>query len=178
MNLRLNLLPWRERRDAAVLKRLRQRLIISGVLALAGVLFIERLVQQRATAYRQSTHALQRDERRQQGSAEAVAERGKARLALEAQAKSIEDLGARQHLLPDLLQALEDALPTGVQLTQLDVDDTQVSVKGLAASPAVLAQFMRALSHHALLDALEVRHLQGVASGEAFLVTAQLQPTT
>ncbi|MDF0734053.1 PilN domain-containing protein [Pseudomonas entomophila] len=174
MSVRLNLMPWRERQRASALRRFCQRLVGCLVLALVGVMVVDRLaylrVQQQARAGVAQQAALQAlDSQRQhlQGLAES-------RLALEAQQALLAGLGASQGVVALLLAELERAMPGGMRLRGLDLQGERLSISGLATSPAVLAQFMRDLVHSDVLSVLELKQVEGGAEGDAFLLLARL----
>ncbi|HDS1734234.1 PilN domain-containing protein [Pseudomonas hunanensis] len=172
--LRLNLLPWRERDRLAALRRFQRALIGSLLLAFCGVMVLDYLARQRAHLQ-----------------AAAIVE-GKARIAsldkqleevdglhhahqvVTAQLASLEALRSDQGQAQSVFAALERALGTGLQLTELSLQEGQLQLLGLAASPAVVAQFMRDLQHAQLFETLELKHIRSGPEGDAFLLLARV----
>ncbi|MGG5287843.1 PilN domain-containing protein [Pseudomonas shirazensis] len=172
--LRLNLLPWRERQRLAALRRFQLALIGSLLLALAGVIMLDQLARQRgqqqlaAIAERQADVARLDIQLQQlkavQGSHEDVM----------AQSAALQALRNGQNLLPRMFAELEQALGASLQLTEMSIHEGQLRLLGLAASPAVVAQFIRDLQQSRRFDALELKHIRAVADGDEFLLLARL----
>ncbi|QHG67487.1 PilN domain-containing protein [Pseudomonas putida] len=172
--LRLNLMPWRERQRLVALRRLRLMLVGAAVVALSAVLLIDQLARQRARQQAEANNGRQAaiDVLEVQ-----MTEHGRIRQsydAVRAQAAALADLRAGQGLLTAVFADLERALPEGVQLLRLELQGSQVSMVGVAASGAVVAQLMRELERSAVMRELELRSLKSQPGGDEFQLLARL----
>ncbi len=172
--MRLNLLPWRERQRQAVLRRLRRQLVAGALLALCAVTLIDQLARQRgehlALANSQREAAIARLNEQLQPLAD-VRERHETLLA---RATSLESLRAHQDVLADVFADLEAALPQGVQLLDLSLENGRLQVTGLATSGAGVAQFMRDLDRSSALLDLELKRIKSLPGGDEFLLSARV----
>jgi type IV pilus assembly protein PilN len=91
-----------------------------------------------------------------------------------AQSAALAALRVDQGVLPRLFAELEGALSAGLQLTNLSLQDGQLELTGLAASSAVVAQFMRELQQSRLLEGLELKQMKAHSQGDQFLLMARL----
>ncbi|MFJ4346040.1 PilN domain-containing protein [Pseudomonas sp. NPDC089401] len=172
--LRLNLLPWRERQRQAAQRRLGLTLVGSLVLALCAVLLMDQLARQRV-----QRQALANDARqilidaaaRQVTQHEQISQ---AHQAVMAQIAALEGLRADRPLLTALFGDVERALPEGVQLVALKIQGADLRIAGVAASTAVVAQFMRDLERSSVLRELELKQVRSLPGGDEFLLTARL----
>lgn len=172
--MRLNLLPWRERQRQATLRRFRSRLVAGAILALCAVMLVDQLARQRAQQQALSNT-------RQQAALERLAEqlrplddvRAQHQALLERLA-ALERLRAQQGILGDVFTDLEGALPMGVQLLDLSLENGHLQLAGLATSGAVVAQFMRDLEHSRVLLDLELKRIRSVPGGDEFLLAARV----
>ncbi|EKT4456576.1 PilN domain-containing protein [Pseudomonas putida] len=172
--MRLNLLPWRERQRQAALRRFRGQLVAGALLALCAVMLVDQLARQRgqqqvlANTQRQATLDVLGEQ------VQPLAEVRAQHEALLARAVALEGLRAHQDVLAGVFADLEGALPEGVQLLDLSLDSDRLQMTGVAASGAVVAQFMRDLNRsNALLD-LELKHIKSLPDGDEFLLTARV----
>ncbi|AYG47098.1 fimbrial protein [Pseudomonas sp. Leaf58] len=172
--MRLNLLPWRERQRQAALRRFRRQLVISAVLALVAVTLVDQLARQRgqqlALANNQRQVALGLLRAQLQPLADLRAQHE----TLLARAAALEGLRSHQGVLVGVFADLEVALPVGVQLRELSLENGRLQVTGLAASGAVVAQFMRDLGRSSVLLDLELKHIKSLPSGDEFLLSARV----
>lgn len=172
--MRLNLLPWRERQRQAALRRFRGQLVGGALLALCAVMLVDQLARQRgqqqvlANTQRQATLDIQ-DEQLQP-----LAEVRAQHEALLARAVALEGLRAHQGVLAGVFADLEGALPEGVQLLDLSLDSGRLQMTGVAASGAVVAQFMRDLNRSSVLLDLELKRIKSLPDGDEFLLTARV----
>ncbi|BBU42266.1 PilN domain-containing protein [Pseudomonas monteilii] len=172
--MRLNLLPWRERQRQATLRRFRSRLVAGAILALCAVMLVDQLARQRAQQQALSNT-------RQQAALERLAEqlrplddvRAQHQALLERLA-ALERLRVQQGILGDVFTDLEGALPMGVQLLDLSLENGHLRLAGLATSGAVVAQFMRDLEHSRVLLDLELKRIRSVPGGDEFLLAARV----
>ncbi|MFG0539974.1 PilN domain-containing protein [Pseudomonas sp. YQ_5] len=172
--MRLNLLPWRERQRQAALRRFRGQLVAGALLALCAVMLVDQLARQRgqqqvlANTQRQATLDVLGEQ------VQPLAEVRAQHEAILARAVALEGLRAHQDVLAGVFADLEGALPEGVQLLDLSLDSDRLQMTGVAASGAVVAQFMRDLNRsNALLD-LELKHIKSLPDGDEFLLTARV----
>lgn len=172
--MRLNLMPWRERQRLAALRRLRWMLLGSMFVALCAVLLMDQLVRERAQRQAIGNSSRQAAMAELDAQLEQFGSINKAYEAAQAQAASLATLRADQGLVSALFADLERALPEGIQLTELTVERSRLRLVGLAASGAVVAQFMRELEYSSVLRDLELERLKGTADGDEFLLVARL----
>ncbi|MFG0398904.1 PilN domain-containing protein [Pseudomonas sp. zjy_11] len=172
--MRLNLLPWRERQRQAALRRFRGQLVAGALLALCAVMLVDQLARQRgqqqvlANTQRQATLGVLGEQLQPLVEVRAQHE------ALLARAVALEGLRAHQDVLAGVFADLEGALPEGVQLLDLSLDSGRLQMTGVAASGAVVAQFMRDLNRSNVLLDLELKHIKSLPDGDEFLLTARV----
>lgn len=172
--VRLNLMPWRERRRAQRVRRFQLVLVASLVLALLGVLLLDQLARARL-ARQVATNALyQAQLKTLDHEQDAIDALGREREAMLVHVAALARLRAGQASLGEVFRGLEEAMPEGVRLTELGLEDGRLKLTGLAASASVIAQLMRDLQAGGALGGLELVYLRQQAAGDAFLVTAQL----
>ncbi|WP_306578571.1 PilN domain-containing protein [Pseudomonas sp.] len=172
--MRLNLLPWRERQRQATLRRFRSRLVAGAILALCAVMLVDQLARQRGQQQALSNT-------RQQAALERLAEQlrplddvREQHQALLERLAALERLRTQQGILGDVFTDLEGALPMGVQLLDLSLENGHLQLAGLATSGAVVAQFMRDLEHSRVLLDLELKRIRSVPGGDEFLLAARV----
>ncbi|MFJ4441353.1 PilN domain-containing protein [Pseudomonas sp. NPDC089422] len=172
--VRLNLMPWREQQRLAALRRLRLMLVGAAVVALSAVLLIDQLARQRARQQAVANNS-------QQAAIDVLevqmAEHDRIRQsydAVRAQAAALADLRVEQGLVTAVFADLERALPEGVRLLRLELQGSRVSVVGVAASGAVVAQLMRELERSAVMGELELKSLKSQPGGDEFLLLARM----
>lgn len=172
--MRLNLLPWRERQRQAALRRFRGQLVAGALLALCAVMLVDQLARQRgqqqALANTQFQAALEELDEQLRPLADVRTQHA----ALLARASALEGLRAHQGVLAGLFADLEGALPEGVQLLELSLESGRLQMTGLAASGAVVAQFMRDLNRSSVLLDLELKRIKSLLGGDEFLLTARV----
>ena len=172
--MRLNLLPWRERQRQAALRRFRGQLVAGALLALCAVMLVDQLARQRgqqqALANTQFQAALEVLDEQLRPLADVRTQHA----ALLARASALEGLRAHQGVLAGLFADLEGALPEGVQLLELSLESGRLQMTGLAASGAVVAQFMRDLNRSSVLLDLELKRIKSLPDGDEFLLTARV----
>lgn len=172
--LRLNLLPWRERQRLAALRRFQLALIGSLLLALAGVLMLDQLARQRGQQQLAAIAERQADVARLDIQLQQLKTVQGSHAEVMAQSAALQALRNGQDLLPRMFAELERALGASLQLTEMSIQEGQLQLLGLAASPAVVAQFIRDLQQSRQFDALELKHIRAVADGDEFLLLARL----
>ncbi|QXH51221.1 PilN domain-containing protein [Pseudomonas fakonensis] len=172
--VRLNLMPWRERRRAQVLRRFYVMLVGSCVLALAGLLLLDQLARARLARQVATTTLYQAQLKRLDSQQVTITELRNERQAVQQQQAALMRLRAGQATLGSLFLSLEKAMPSGAQLTELSLENGRMRLAGLAASAAVVAQLMRDLEAMQVLNGPELVFLRHGAAGDAFLITAEL----
>ncbi|QXH47036.1 PilN domain-containing protein [Pseudomonas xanthosomatis] len=172
--VRLNLMPWRERRRAQVLRHFCMMLVGSCVLALAGLLLLDQLARARLAQQVAATALYQVQLNHFDSQQLTVTELRNEREALQQQQAALMQLRAGQATLVSLFQGLEKAMPDGARFTELNLENGRLRLAGLAASAAVVAQLMRDLEAMQVLSGLELVFLRHEAAGDAFLITAEL----
>jgi len=172
--LRLNLMPWRERQRLAALRHLRLTLVGAAVLALCAVLLMDQLARQRVRQHVVASNS-------QQAAINALevqmSEHDHIRQSygeVRAQADALAGLRAEQGLLTAVFADLERALPEGIQLGRFELDGSRLRMAGVAASGAVVAQFMRELERSGVMHDLQLKSLISQPAGDEFLLLARL----
>ncbi|MEB6592332.1 MULTISPECIES: PilN domain-containing protein [Pseudomonas] len=172
--MRLNLLPWRERQRQAVLRRFRTQLVAAALLALCAVMLVDQLARQRgqqqvlANTQRQVALGLLAEQ------LQPLADVRAQHQALLARSVALEGLRAHQGVLAGMFADLEGALPVGVRLLDLSLENGRLQMTGLATSGAVVAQFMRDLDRSSVLLDLELKRIRSLPGGDEFLLTARV----
>ncbi|WP_288376477.1 PilN domain-containing protein [uncultured Pseudomonas sp.] len=174
MNLRLNLLPWRERQRLVALRNFQLVFLGSLFAAFVVVMLVDRFAHLRLK--QQAAAGVQRQQQLQwlDGQVACLEQLREAHAGLRSQVDALGGLRSSQHGVPQLLIEIELAMPQGMQLTRLDVQGDRLQVNGLAVSAAVLAQFMRDLQRSPVLLDLELKHVIARAGGDAFLLVARV----
>lgn len=174
MNLRLNLLPWRERQRLVALRNFQLVFLGSLFAAFVVVMLVDRFAHLRLK--QQAAAGVQRQQQLQwlDGQVARLEQLREAHAGLRSQVDALSGLRSSQHGVPQLLIEIEMAMPQGMQLTRLDVQGDRLQVNGLAVSAAVLAQFMRDLQRSPVLLDLELKHVIARAGGDAFLLVARV----
>lgn len=177
MTVRLNLLPWREHRRLVAIRRFKVALVVSLLFALGGVMSLDHLarqrLQQQASAAAAQQAALQPMEQAL-ARIEALREQ---RAVIEGQTQALARLRFGQGAFVAMLLALERVMPGGLHLSELQLEGEDLRLLGMAASSAVLAQFMRDLTHAAVVQGLELKRLRNLPGADEFLLVARLSAT-
>lgn len=175
MNVRLNLLPWRERRRLAAIRQLQVGLVGALLVGLVSVWLLDHYQRQRLQrlSLANSDVRLAIEDLRQQMDRRADASNALA--AVQVRQGGIDRLRQGQARLPELFAALERALPVGLQLGELKLDGDRIQLGGLAASASVIAQFMRELQGVAVIRVLELQWVRSEAAGDRFQLLGQLR---
>jgi type IV pilus assembly protein PilN len=172
----LNLLPWREQRRQAGLRRLQGLLLGIGLLAALITWVADHLGQQvqrrQAHAYASIRQAVDHSDAQLAQISQLKVERQQVQRSVQA----LEHLQGKRWMLADLFEQLERAVPEGVYLTTVTRQGTDLQVHGLARSGSLVAQLLRNLS--SALGVAEMRQMKAVDEGEAFelSVTMRIEP--
>lgn len=172
--LRMNLLPWRERRRLAAVRRLQAWLIVAMLLALCGVLVLDQLgrhrLQLQALAHaRMQAELVGLDQRLSR-----VATLEQAHADLHEERTMLAGLRAGEGSVLAFFEQFEQVLPEGLYLTGLTLKGSEVQLHGLAGSASLVAQFMRGLQAVPSLQKVDLQQLRGDVRGEAFRLSARL----
>ncbi|CAI8806094.1 fimbrial protein [Pseudomonas soli] len=174
MKGRLNLMPWREQRRASAVRRFQITLVGTLVVALCGVMLLDRMARSRLARQAQVIATQQAAVERLDTSLRQIDKLREARDALLAQQATVSALSAGRAQLPGLFRALEQAMPEGARLTEVGVEDGRLRLAGLAASASVVARLMRSLEQVKMVRDLELVHLRRHGQGDEFLLAARL----
>lgn len=174
MRVRLNLMPWREHRRARAVRQFQIRLVVTLVVALGAVTWLDQMARSRLARQALIVVSHQAELERLDISLRHVDQLRGRREALQAEHAALSALGTGRSQMPDLFLALEQALPEGARLTEVDVEAGRLRLGGLAASATVVAQFMRDLEHVGVVRDLELVQLRRHDEGDAFLLAARL----
>jgi len=169
----LNLLPWREQKLQAGIRRLQLALFGVGLTAvLVAVLtdYLARQVQQRHIV---ENAAIQQAIDGLDGQLAQVAQHSIEQEQIQGRLQALESLQGKRVVLVDLLEQLERAVPPGVQLTALTRQGAHLHVHGLAHSGSLLAQLLRNLSW--ALGKAELQQMTAVDEGQAFELSVTLR---
>ncbi|WP_166885731.1 pilus assembly protein PilM [Pantoea sp. Cy-639] len=144
-------------------------------LALAGVLLLDQLARSRLA--RQLTDIAQQQRMLAEAELTSAKLEGlrEARRVLDNQRQALQALRAGQAALPALFSGLQQAMPEGVQLIGLSLEqDRRLTLTGLAASASVVAQLMRALQQAGVVMDLELVHLRRQSGMDEFQLAGRL----
>ena len=161
--VRLNLLPWRERRHQLCIRRFQAG--CAGVVLLAAVAtgvvdyHFRGVLEEQAL----SQAALK------QGGGQREPE------ALLHELRQLEGLQAGRYFAVDLLEQVERAMPDGLYLTALSQEPTALRLAGMAQSASAVAQLADSLSSSPLISSAELQQLSAVEEGHAFELVAALK---
>ncbi|WP_313741408.1 PilN domain-containing protein [Pseudomonas sp.] len=172
--MRLNLMPWRERRRAAAVRRFQASLLGSAVVALALVLVVDQLAQARLREQLSANLALRAQVEAAEQPLRQLDEVLEGRAQVERRQAALVRLRAGQQAVPNVLAALEQAAPVGVQVSGLRVQEGQLTLTGLAANAALVVWLVRDMQRLAMLRDVEVRHIRSSAEGNRFELVARL----
>ncbi|BCJ09418.1 hypothetical protein PRtIB026_A09510 [Pseudomonas sp. RtIB026] len=174
MMVRLNLMPWREQRRARTVQRFQALLGVTLVVALCGVIWLDQMARSRLARQALIVASHQAELERLDATLRQVDQLRGRREALQAEHAAVSALGAGRSQMPGLFLALEQALPEGARLTEVDVEAGRLRLGGLAVSASVVARFMRGLEQVGMVRDLELVHLRRHAQGDEFLLAARL----
>lgn len=174
MNVRLNLMPWREVRRVAVARQFRAVLAACLVVAVVAVMLLDGLMQSRLARQQGVNAALQSELEGLDATLAQLEQLRASHEALLAQHGVLSRLRAAQALLPALFSDLEMAMPEGARLLELDVQGDRVRLTGMAASASAVAVLMRRLEQADRFGGLELVHLRHKSGGDEFVLTARL----
>ncbi|MDZ3994235.1 PilN domain-containing protein [Pseudomonas sp. Teo4] len=173
--IRLNLLPWRERKRQAAIRQFKVSLVASALLALCVVIALDQLsrqrVQQQIALNQHKDAALAELE----SQLESFGETQAAVVTVRDQVAALGALRVDQGVLQALFVDLERAMPDGVQLTELKLEDGRLQIVGRAGSGALVAQLLRDLERSSVLIDLQLKQIRSMPGGDEFLLVAQVR---
>ena len=175
MSVQLNLLPWRERRRLAAIRRMQSGLVGAVLCGVIGVCLLDRSQDQRLHRQLSSNDELRVALDVLQQAVDRGVEASHALAAVQVRQASMNGLREGQRRLPELFIALERALPVGLRLVDLKLDGERMQLGGLAASASVIAQFMRELQGASSVQGLELQWVGSEADGDRFQLSGQLR---
>ena len=155
---RLNLLPWRERRQRLRVRTFQAGCISVVLLVAVGSGFIDRHF--RGVALAQTLH---------QPGGQAPPE------ALLHELQQLQRLQAGRNFAVDVFEQVERAIPEGVYLTALSQEPAGLRLAGMAGSAALVAQLADSLASSPLINGAELQQLSAVEDGHAFELVAALK---
>ena len=169
----LNLLPWREQRRQARIRRLQGLLLGVGLLAALitwGADYLARQAQHRQELENASIgQAVDHFDAQLTQISQHKVEREQVQHRLQA----LEALQGRRWFLVDLFEQLESAVPEGVYLTAVTRQGAHLHIHGLARSGSLVAQLLRNLS--SALGEAELQQMKAVDEGEAFELSVTMR---
>jgi type IV pilus assembly protein PilN len=142
---RINLLPWREEQ-----RKIRQKAFLSllGAGSIAGIVLVivlSWLQGTRVDGQRDRNNYLRNEINRLNREIQKIEELETTREALLSRKEVIEDLQQNRTLMVHLFDQLVRTIPTGVRLTSVRQQGSQLTLRGLTQSPARVAAYMREL---------------------------------
>lgn len=174
MTLRLNLMPWREQQRARAVRRFQGMMVAGLVMALTVVMVLDQAARHRLARQAEVVAHQQGELARLDTSLAQIDRLRDAQAAVQLQQAALAALRARQAQLPGLFHSLEQAMPDGAQLTEVNLQDERLRLAGLAASAAVVARFMRDLQQAGVVQGIELVHLRHHPRGNEFLLAGRV----
>lgn len=173
--MRLNLLPWRERKRQAAIRQFKASLVVSAFLALGVVITLDYFARQRVQQ-QIAVNQLKETALAELGAQlQSLGETQAAFAAVRDQVAALSTLRADQGVLQSLFVDLERAIPDGVQLTGLKLEDGRLQIVGLAGSGALVAQLLRDLERSSVLVDLQLKQVRSLPDGDEFLLVARVR---
>ncbi|MFJ2546419.1 pilus assembly protein PilM [Pseudomonas sp. NPDC087612] len=156
--VRLNLLPWRERR---------QRLRTRGFQA--GCASVVLLVAVASGLIDQHFRGVMQQQSLSPPGGQLEPE------ALRQELRQLQRLQAGRHFAVDVFEQVERAMPDGVYLTALSQEPAGLRLAGMAGSAALVAELADRLKSSSLISTAELQQLSAVEEGHAFELVAALE---
>ncbi|MDD1013970.1 pilus assembly protein PilM [Pseudomonas rubra] len=158
---RLNLLPWRERRDQLRIRRFQVGCV--GVVLLAAVVtwLVDRhgrsVLQEQAHGLTASIDVAGQPE------------------VLMPELRALEGLQVARYFVVDMLEQLDLAMPDGVYFTALGQEQTALRLTGMAPSASAVVQLAAGLSSSSLISSATVQRMSAFDQGHEFELQAILE---
>ncbi|CAK9891787.1 MULTISPECIES: type IV pilus assembly protein PilM [Pseudomonas] len=161
--VRLNLMPWRERRHKLRVRRFQAGCasVVLLVAVASGVIdqHFRGVVQEQA----RSLATLSQQDAQLQPE------------ALLHELRHLRRLQASRYLAVDVFELVERAMPDGLYLTALGQEAAVLKLAGVAGSASLVAQLADELASSPLIGSAEVQQISAVEQGHAFELIAALQ---
>ncbi|MBF8778793.1 PilN domain-containing protein [Pseudomonas fulva] len=172
---RINLLPWREHRRQARVRRWQVSMVVAVLLAGALVASWELRHRHRLHILQADNASLQAQLESLEASVQQLAELQERLEALRSKHRALARLREQAGDPLALLRHLEDVLPPGLYLTELKFEQHRLHIRGEAARAAAVADFLRALQAAPAVRSAQLHELRAGGQGHAFRLSLQLQ---
>ncbi|PSS56715.1 PilN domain-containing protein [Pseudomonas sp. BBP2017] len=169
----LNLLPWREQRRLAGIRRLQLLLCGVGLMAVLVTVLTDYLGRQAQQRQIRENATIQQAIDSLDAQLAQLAQHEVEQQQIRGRLQALESLRGKRLFLVDLLEQLERAVPQGVQLTAATRQGARLHIHGLAHSGSLVAQLLRNLS--CALGKTELQQVKAVDEGEAFELSVALR---
>lgn len=176
MTCSLNLLPWREWRRQRCVRQLQGLLIGTLLLAVVGILLLDRHAGQRLASQGQANAQL--SELISQLEAP-VAQVNSLAAQGDALLQRVQGLEALQHAASPgahVLGLLARRVPPGVRLTALVLEGSVLRLEGVAQGRAPVTRLMSRLGRSSGVGDVRLQEVKATEVGEVFQMSAQVQP--
>ncbi|WP_165392179.1 pilus assembly protein PilM [Pseudomonas tructae] len=158
---RLNLLPWRERRDQLRIRRFQVGCASVVLLAAVVTWWVDRHAR---SALHEQAHSLA-----------AIKDVTGQPEALMRELLELESLQAGRYFVVEILEQLDLALPDSVYFTAFDQESTALKLIGMAPSASAVAQLAAGLSSSALVGAATLQRMSALEHGYEFELQVTLE---
>lgn len=169
----LNLLPWREQRRQAGIRRLQLLVCSAGLMAVLVTVLTDYLGRQLQQRQSLENASIQQAIDGLDAQLAQLAQHEVEQQQVKDKLQVLESLHGKRLFLVDLFEQLERAVPQGVQLTAATRQGARLHLHGLAHSGSLVAQLLRNLS--CALGKAELQHMKAVDEGEAFELSVALR---
>lgn len=158
---RINLLPWREERGVRRRKYFLMFLLAISCVALAAVWLADQVIDQAIDRQVARNNHLSKNVTVLDSRIKTIDELHEQRQQVMERMKVVQDLQQDRSTGGELLDQLARAVPPGVQLRQVNVQDGVVEISGSAESNHDIARLMRGLEQTDGLQAPKLQQVQG-----------------
>lgn len=168
--IRINLLPHREIKRQA---RRRQFYILCGAIAAVGAAVVGMVgvvISQQISSQNATNEYIEKANKKLDDDIKEIAKLEDEIRGLEARKKAVEDLQGDRNLPVHLLDELVKVTPDGIYLRSLRQTGTRVTINGLAANNAKVADYVRNLARNSWLaspELVEIKAVMVAGSGPA-----------
>ncbi len=163
--IRINLLPHRELKRQA---RRRQYYILCAAMAGVGIAIVGAVggyISAHISAQNDTNAFIEKENKKLDDDIKEIAKLEDEIRGLKARQRAVEDLQGDRNLPVHLLDELVKATPDGIYLRSLRQSGTRVTVNGLAANNAKVADYVRNLTRNTWLAAPELVEIKAVVVG-------------
>ena len=160
--IRINLLPHREIKRQA---RRRQFYVLCGVVAAIGAVIVAvvgGVIQSQISAQNETNAFIEKENKRLDDDIKEIAKLEDEIRGLKARQQAVENLQGDRNLPVHLLDELVKVTPDGIYLKSLKQSGARVSINGLAANNAKVADYVRNLTRNDWLAAPELVEIRAV----------------